>query len=203
MSDETHAAAPPSADTAARPWTDTSKRDRRARGGAAGRDDARREARPARQRVARRASSARATSRRCRTAFADPASFEEAARARHGAPDPPARHPPGRSGRGRAPARRAASATLVERTRLGIPAIAHEECLTGFTTFGATVVPHGARLGGDVRPGARGADGPRHRRGHARRRRPPGPLARRWTSCATTAGAASRRRSARTRTWSA
>jgi beta-xylosidase len=30
---------------------------------------------------------------------------------------------------------------LVSRTRLGIPAIAHEECLTGFTTFGATVFP--------------------------------------------------------------
>src|SRR3954451_14022719 len=29
----------------------------------------------------------------------------------------------------------------VSRTRLGIPAIAHEECLTGFTTFGATVFP--------------------------------------------------------------
>jgi beta-glucosidase len=30
---------------------------------------------------------------------------------------------------------------LVGRTRLGIPAIAHEECLTGFTTLGATVFP--------------------------------------------------------------
>src|SRR4051812_24485820 len=30
---------------------------------------------------------------------------------------------------------------LVARTRLGIPAIAHEECLTGFTTYGATVFP--------------------------------------------------------------
>ena len=30
---------------------------------------------------------------------------------------------------------------LIERTRLGLPAIAHEECLTGFTTFGATVFP--------------------------------------------------------------
>jgi beta-xylosidase len=32
-------------------------------------------------------------------------------------------------------------ATLVESTRLGIPAIVHEECLTGFTTFQATVYP--------------------------------------------------------------
>jgi beta-xylosidase len=30
---------------------------------------------------------------------------------------------------------------VVERTRLAIPAIAHEECLTGFTTLGATVYP--------------------------------------------------------------
>src|SRR4029079_11131968 len=29
----------------------------------------------------------------------------------------------------------------IERTRLGLPAIAHEECLTGFTTYGATVFP--------------------------------------------------------------
>jgi beta-xylosidase len=32
-------------------------------------------------------------------------------------------------------------AELAARTRLGVPAIAHEECLTGFTTFGATVFP--------------------------------------------------------------
>jgi beta-xylosidase len=30
---------------------------------------------------------------------------------------------------------------LVENTRLGVPAIVHEECLTGFTTLGATVYP--------------------------------------------------------------
>jgi len=30
---------------------------------------------------------------------------------------------------------------LVERTRLGIPAIAHEECLSGFTTYRATIFP--------------------------------------------------------------
>jgi beta-glucosidase-like glycosyl hydrolase len=30
---------------------------------------------------------------------------------------------------------------VIERDRHGIPAIAHEECLTGFTTFGATVYP--------------------------------------------------------------
>ncbi len=30
---------------------------------------------------------------------------------------------------------------LVDKTRLGIPAIAHEECLTGFTTYQATIYP--------------------------------------------------------------
>ena len=30
---------------------------------------------------------------------------------------------------------------LVESSRLGIPAIVHEECLTGFTTYQATVYP--------------------------------------------------------------
>ncbi|OLT39997.1 glycosyl hydrolase [Saccharomonospora sp. CUA-673] len=30
---------------------------------------------------------------------------------------------------------------LIDNTRLGIPAIAHEECLTGFTTLGASVYP--------------------------------------------------------------
>lgn len=30
---------------------------------------------------------------------------------------------------------------LLDNTRLGIPAVVHEECLTGFTTFGATVYP--------------------------------------------------------------
>ncbi|WP_199043226.1 glycoside hydrolase family 3 N-terminal domain-containing protein [Glycomyces salinus] len=56
---------------------------------------------------------------------------------------------------------------VMARGRLGIPAIAHEECLTGFTTFGATVYPTslawaatfdpaliermGAAIGGDMR----------------------------------------------------
>ncbi|MBO3663764.1 glycoside hydrolase family 3 protein [Microbacterium stercoris] len=35
----------------------------------------------------------------------------------------------------------AAQRHLIEATRLGIPAIVHEECLTGFTTLGATVYP--------------------------------------------------------------
>ncbi len=35
---------------------------------------------------------------------------------------------------------------------LGIPAIAHEECLTGFTALGATVLPDSAGLGRHLRP---------------------------------------------------
>ncbi|MCT2591718.1 glycoside hydrolase family 3 C-terminal domain-containing protein [Streptomyces sp. N2-109] len=36
---------------------------------------------------------------------------------------------------------RARQRHLTQNTRLGIPALAHEECLTGFTTLGATVYP--------------------------------------------------------------
>ena len=31
--------------------------------------------------------------------------------------------------------------SILERSRLGVPALVHEECLTGFTTYGATVYP--------------------------------------------------------------
>ena len=42
---------------------------------------------------------------------------------------------------------------LLETTRLGVPAIAHEECLTGFTTFGATVFPTPLAWGATFDPG--------------------------------------------------
>lgn len=41
---------------------------------------------------------------------------------------------------------------VVEGTRLRIPAIAHEECLTGFTTFGATVYPAAIAWGATFSP---------------------------------------------------
>jgi beta-xylosidase len=41
---------------------------------------------------------------------------------------------------------------IVERTRLGIPAIAHDECLTGFTTFKATVFPTALAWGATFDP---------------------------------------------------
>jgi beta-xylosidase len=43
---------------------------------------------------------------------------------------------------------------LIARTRLKLPAIAHEECLTGFTTFGATVFPTPLALAATFDPGA-------------------------------------------------
>ncbi|QFY11907.1 glycosyl hydrolase [Nonomuraea phyllanthi] len=42
---------------------------------------------------------------------------------------------------------------VVERSRLGIPAIVHEECLTGFTTYGATVYPAAIAWGATFDPG--------------------------------------------------
>ena len=73
-------------------------------------------------------------------AFAEPASFEEASAHGLGHLTRPLGTQPIDPVDG---ARRLAGLQrdLVERSRLGIPAIAHEECLTGFTTFGATVFP--------------------------------------------------------------
>jgi len=41
---------------------------------------------------------------------------------------------------------------VVDRQRLGIPAIAHEECLTGFTTLGATCYPAAIAWGASFEP---------------------------------------------------
>jgi beta-xylosidase len=42
---------------------------------------------------------------------------------------------------------------VLDASRLGIPALAHEECLTGFTTFGATVYPAAIAWGATFDPG--------------------------------------------------
>jgi beta-xylosidase len=42
---------------------------------------------------------------------------------------------------------------LLDNTRLGVPALAHEECLTGFTTLGATVFPTPLAWGATFDPG--------------------------------------------------
>ena len=41
---------------------------------------------------------------------------------------------------------------VVERSRFGIPALVHEECLTGFTTYGATVYPAAIAWGATFDP---------------------------------------------------
>ncbi len=48
---------------------------------------------------------------------------------------------------------RAAERRVVELNRLGIPAIVHEECLTGFTTYHATVYPAAIAWGATFDPG--------------------------------------------------
>jgi beta-xylosidase len=42
---------------------------------------------------------------------------------------------------------------VMESSRLGIPALVHEECLTGFTTYGATVYPAAIAWGATFDPG--------------------------------------------------
>lgn len=48
---------------------------------------------------------------------------------------------------------RARQTEVAEASRFGIPAIAHEECLTGFTTYGATVYPAAIAWGATFDPG--------------------------------------------------
>jgi beta-glucosidase len=42
--------------------------------------------------------------------------------------------------------------SVIERSRLGVPALVHEECLTGFTTYGATVYPAAIAWGATFDP---------------------------------------------------
>jgi beta-glucosidase-like glycosyl hydrolase len=42
--------------------------------------------------------------------------------------------------------------SIIERSRLAVPAIVHEECLTGFTTYGATVYPAAIAWGATFDP---------------------------------------------------
>ena len=92
---------------------------------------------------------------------------------------------------------------IVAANRFGIPALAHEECLAGFATWGATAYPVPLSWGATLRPGARRARWARRIGADMRSLGVHQGLAPCSTSCATPAGAASRRRSARTRTSSA
>ncbi len=89
---------------------------------------------------------------------------------------------------------------LVEQTRLGIPAIVHEEICSGVMARDATVFPQAIGLASTWEPELAEELADAVRAQMRARGRPPGPLARCSTSAATRAGAAPRRRSARTRT---
>ena len=67
-------------------------------------------------------------------------------------PDPGLRQRAGLTPRRARPSSCASSACVIGGSRLGIPAIVHEECLTGFTTFGATVYPAAIAWGATFDP---------------------------------------------------
>ena len=69
----------------------------------------------------------------------------------------------------------AAQARIAASSRLGIPAQVHEECLTGFCTWQATVYPAPLSWGAAFDPDARRGNGGADRAVHAGGRRAPGP----------------------------
>ena len=66
---------------------------------------------------------------------------------------------------------------VLDGSRLGIPALVHEECLTGFTTYGATVYPAAIAWGATFDPDLVERMAAAIGRDMAARRRAPGPLA--------------------------
>ena len=165
---------------------------------------ARGEGRPAVRRLGRAPTAPARASRRTSTTFADlPRPWERADPRRARPADPAVRHRAGRPRhrrRGRWPT---ASGRSSPRSRFGIPALVHEECLTGLAAWQATVFPAPLSWGASFDPDARRADGRRDRRHHGARSASTRGWPRCSTSPATCAGAGSRRPSARTRTWSA
>ena len=93
-------------------------------------------------------------------------------------------------------------ARLVTGTRLGIPAIVHEECLTGLSAWKAATFPTPLAWGATFDPDLVARMGARDRRGRCGRSASTRAWPRCSTSYATPAGAASRSASPRTRTWS-
>ena len=133
--------------------------------------------------------------------FAEAAGLDEATPPRAGPPHPRLRHPPGRPGRAGRGGCGSGSAAWSRETRLGIPALVHEECLTGLAAWTRRDLPDPARLGRGLRP----------RRSSSEMGAPIGALdarrsasTRAWrrcsTSSATRAGGGSRSASPRTRT---
>ena len=116
---------------------------------------------------------------------------------------PGLRHPPGRRRPTRAAWLWALPAGAGHRTRLGIPAIVHEECLTGLSVWKAATFPTPLAWGAafDTRAGR-----PRWVRRSARpcgARHPPGPGPGARRDPRSRAGAGSTSASPKTRTWSA
>ena len=125
--------------TTRRPGRRPGRRPRRA-------DDARGEGRPAREHLAgrrrRRRDGAHAGRRPGR------ADLGGGHRRRARPPDPPLRHRARSSRRAGAAARAPSSSAQVRAAnRFGIPAQAHEECLTGLNAWGATIYPDAAVAG--------------------------------------------------------
>ena len=87
-----------------------------------------------------------------------------------------------------------AQRSIVAANRFGIPALVHEECLAGFTTWGATAYPVPLSWGATFDPAIVARDGSPHRRQHAQRSACTRALHRCWTSCATLAGDGWKRR---------
>ena len=92
---------------------------------------------------------------------------------------------------------------VVDGSRLGIPAIVHEECLTGFTTLTARRSTRPRWPGAPPSTRSWSSGWPRRSARTCARSACTRACRRCWTWSATTAGAGSRRPSARTRTWSA
>ena len=67
--------------------------------------------------------------------------------------------------------------SVMSTSRLGIPAIVHEECLTGIHHLPGDGLPRVAGVGGHLRSRAGAGDGRSNRPRHGRRRCPPGTLA--------------------------
>ena len=93
--------------------------------------------------------------------MAPSAGYEEATRARPRPPHPGLRHPPGRPGRARARGCGPSSAGCATETRLGIPALVHEECLTGLAAWKAATFPTPLAWGASFDPELVERDGPR------------------------------------------
>ena len=106
---------------------------------------------------------------------------------------------PGRRRPSRWPPR---SARIAAASRFGIPALAHEECLAGFTAWGATAYPVPLAWGASFDPELVAEMGAPHRPATCARSASTRASPRCWTWSGTRAGAAWRRPSARTRTWS-